>query len=153
MTLFINKKRNILTAITCNILLSYALLAICRILFVIVNYNYLADSLTHESTLLMIKGALLFDTATVCYLNIPYILITMLPLHYKESAFTDKLTQCIYVVCNGIGIIGNLCDAVYVPFTGRRTTWSLFSEFSNDGNIVSIIGTEVINHKSEAKRS
>lgn len=146
MSTFINKKKNILIAVIYNILLSYALLAACRIIFVIVNHNYLADSLAHESTWHMIKGALLFDTATVCYLNIPYILITLLPLHYKESAFTDKLSRLIYVCCNSIGIIANICDIVYVPFTGRRTTWSVFSEFSNEDNLFEIIGTEVVSH-------
>jgi phosphoglycerol transferase MdoB-like AlkP superfamily enzyme len=40
----------------------------------------------------------------------------------------------------------NLADAVYFQFTGRRTTGSIFQEFSAEGNLGSVIGHELINH-------
>lgn len=133
-------------ALLWNLLMSYAVLMICRFVFVTVNYSLYSDSLCSDHLWTMLAGALRFDTAAVCYLNSPYILCLLLPLHYKEGVIMQRITKVVYIACNSIGIIANLCDAVYVPFSGRRTTWSLFSEFSNEGNLGKVIGTELLNH-------
>ena len=140
------KERNIVVALISNIVLAYIVLAGCRLLFLFVNYDMFAQGLQTTPWWPMLKGALRFDTAAVCYLNIPYIVALLLPLHIKEGTIMQKIERLLFVLCNGIGVIANLCDAVYVPFSGRRTTWSLFSEFSNEGNIATIIGHEVIAH-------
>ncbi len=140
------KNRNIAIALLLNILLAYSAQAICRIIFIAANYNLYADSLHNNPLWQLLKGSLLFDTSAVCYLNIPYILLLLLPLHYKEGNTMQALTRTFFVVGNGIGMIANLCDVVYVPFTGRRTTWSVFTEFSNEGNMLQIIGSEIVSH-------
>lgn len=133
-------------AFICNIALAYILLMLCRVIFLIVNKELYADSLATNSFEDLLRGSLLFDTAAVCYLNIPYILTLLLPLHFKECRFTQKLTHILYTVGVAIGVIANFADCVYAPFTGRRSTWSVFSEFSNEGNIAKIIGVELFNH-------
>ncbi len=141
-----NRQSNVITAILWNIALAYIVLFICRIIFIAVNIGMYSDSLQNNDLWQMFTGALRFDTSAVCYMNALYILCLLFPLHYKEGSISQCITKVAFVVCNSIGIIANLCDAVYVPFTGRRTTWSLFSEFSNEGNMGTVIGTEVINH-------
>ena len=51
-------------------------------------------------------------------------------------------------VCRGqwLCIAMNLADVVYFRFTGRRTTASVFQEFSHEGNLLSIVGKEVAHH-------
>ena len=142
----IGKERNIFVALLCNIILAYIMFMICRLLFVAVNYGLYAEGLQRADLWLMLKGSLRFDTTAVCYLNALYILCLLIPLHYKEGRIMQHISKGAFVVCNAIGIIVNLCDIVYVPFTGRRTTWSLFTEFSNEGNMAKVIGTEIINH-------
>lgn len=139
-------RRHIGTAILWNIAMAYVMLMICRIIYIVINHNLYSECFNTEQVLLMLAGVLRFDTAAVCYLNIPYIIFTLLPLHYKEKHAIHVITKVLYVAGNGIGIIANLCDVVYAPFTGRRTTWSVFSEFSNENNILKIIGSETINH-------
>lgn len=140
------KEKNVLTALMLNIALAYAMLFICRILFMAVNHGMYADSLADDSLWTMAKGALLFDTSAVCYLNALYLLCLLFPLHYKEGRIMQAVTRWAFVIPNSAGIIANLCDCVYVPFTGRRTTWSVFYEFSNEENMGNIIAAEVINH-------
>lgn len=140
------KEKNIIVALLWNIVLAYIVLAVCRLLFVTVNYDMYAQGLHDAPLWPILKGALRFDTAAVCYLNIPYVLALLLPLHIKEGAVMQRVLHLLFVVCNGIGVVANLCDVVYVPFSGRRTTWSLFSEFSNEGNIAKIVGHEIIAH-------
>lgn len=140
------KERNILVSLLMNIGLSYALLFICRIIFVLMNYGTYSQSFEHNSLWEMAKGSLLFDTAAVCYLNIPYAIFLLLPLHYKEGKVMQHVTRWGFVLPNALGVIVNLCDCVYVRYSGRRTTWTIFSEFGNEGNMGDIIGHEILNH-------
>ena len=77
------KERNIVVALISNIVLAYIVLAGCRLLFLFVNYDMFAQGLQTTPWWPMLKGALRFDTAAVCYLNIPYIVALLLPLHIK----------------------------------------------------------------------
>jgi phosphoglycerol transferase MdoB-like AlkP superfamily enzyme len=54
--------------------------------------------------------------------------------------------QWLFVVVNSIAFAINLADSVYFRYTMRRTTTTVFEEFSNEGNLGSIIGTEFLNH-------
>lgn len=140
------KGRNILIALLLNIGVAYASLFICRAIFVAMNCNMFTETLEQNSVWLMTKGALMFDTSAVCYLNILYTVCLLLPLHYKEGKVMQAITKWSFIIPNAIGIVANLCDCVYVPYTGRRTTWSVFAEFNNESNMATVIGTEVLNH-------
>ena len=139
------KSRNLFAAVLLNILLSYASLAICQIIFILINYDKYEAALSCSNIFPLVKGFLTFATPSVCYLNSIYLLLLLFPFHYKEG----KTMQCIYklafIIPNALGVIGNLCDSIYIQYTGRRTTWDVFNEFSNDGNIGKVIGLEMIN--------
>ena len=75
------KEKKLLTALLLNIALAYAILFVCRIIFIAMNSSLYADALAHDSLWTMAKGALLFDTSAVCYLNALYLLCLLLPLH------------------------------------------------------------------------
>lgn len=142
----IQERTNIFRVLICNILLAYAVLFVCRIIFLLVNYNLYSAALLSNDWWLLLKGSLLFDTASVCYLNAAYVLFLLFPLHYKENKIFKAITKCVYIIPNALGVIVNLSDCIYVPYTGRRTTWSVFSEFGNESNITSIIGKEIISN-------
>lgn len=133
-------------AFACNIALLYILFMLCRVVFVAVNSGLYADGIASNSFGELLRGSLLFDTSAICYLSLPYILTLLLPLHYKEGRIARGLAKFFYVAAATIGIVTNFADAVYVPFTGRRSTWSVFSEFSNEGNIAKVVGIELLNH-------
>ena len=133
-------------ALICNIALSYAVFMLCRVVFLAVNSGLYADTLSENSFMELLRGSLLFDTSAICYLNLPYLLLLLFPLHYKEGRITQILARVFYMIGVVIAVVSNFADAVYVPFTGRRSTWSVFSEFSNEGNIAQVIGIELINH-------
>ena len=123
-----NKAKQMVIAMICNIVLAYALLFAARLIFVMTNYTMYADTMEYNQMWLMAKGALLFDTSAVCYLNTLYLLCLLFPLHIKEGKAMQAITKWAYIIPNATGIIANLCDCVYIPFTGRRTTWNVFSE-------------------------
>lgn len=139
-------ERNILTALLLNTALAYTALFVCRIIFVLTNYDLYTGTIENDPLAQIARGALLFDTSAVCYLNALYLLFLLFPLHYKEGRIMQGITKWTFIIPNAAGIIANLCDTVYVPFTGRRTTWNVFSEFKNEENIGTIIGSEVVSH-------
>ena len=132
-------------SIALNILLSYALLAVCRVIFFAANYDLYSAAIENNSLWLMFKGSMVFDTSAVCYLNIAYLVLLLLPCHFKEGRIMDAVVKWSFIIPNAIGVIANLCDCVYIRYTGRRTTWDIFNEFSNDGNIGKVIAVEMVN--------
>lgn len=140
------QERNLAVSIVLNIALAYALLIVCQFIFIFMNYNLYSEAFVHNSWWLLTKGSLLFDTSAVCYLNALYILCLLFPLHYKEGKIMQGITKWAFVIPNALGVIVNLCDCVYVPFTGRRTTWSVFREFRNEENLGTVFGNAALDH-------
>ena len=128
-----------------DILLVYFCYAVCRILFLTLNYSFYEGKIFTDNLLSLIKGSLIFDTSGILYTNMIFLLLALFPLHFKESSpIYAKIVKIVYVSINTIGIIANLCDVVYFRFTGRRTTGTVFSEFGNEDNLFSIIFTEAL---------
>jgi len=129
-----------------NMLLAYVAFMMCRVAFFVENWATFAPYMSWDLFWLELRGALKFDTSALLYLNSIYLALTLFPLHLKERRGFHQGLRWLFVITNGVGIAANLIDAVYFQFTGRRTTASVFSEFSNEGNLGSIVGTELINH-------
>lgn len=140
-----NNYVRVIGALLCNLILSYLLFMLCRLCFLWVNHSYYAE-LTAVELGTIFKGGLVFDTSAIIYVNSLYIVMMLLPLHYKEHKRYQQVTKAVFVITNSIALIMNLMDTVYFQFTNRRTTASVFSEFSHEGNIVGIIGVELVNH-------
>ena len=138
------RERSPLRAIMQNLLSAYLILLLCQLVFMIANRETYATALENNAWWMLLKGNIVFATPAVCYLNALYILLTLFPLHYKEGKVMLCLTKWAFVLPNAAGVIANLCDCIYVRYTGRRTTWDIFNEFSNDGNIGKVIGIEVM---------
>ena len=127
-----------------NMIMAYVAFMICRIVYVAINWTSFHEGIAQTSWNDLLSGSLLFDTSALLYLNALYLLLMLLPLHLKENARYHRIVRIVFLVFNGIGIIANLADSVYFPFTGRRTTATVFNEFSNEGNLGDIVGTELL---------
>ena len=86
-------------------------------------------------------GGWRFDLTALLYLNSLYILLILLPLpvQIRNNEQYIRVTNYSFYIPNIIGLIANTMDMVYVRFTDRRTTCTLFTEFQNDGNLAQII--------------
>ena len=89
----------------------------------------------------MLKGSFVFDTAGIMYICALYMVLMMFPFHFKEKLWYYRLTKIILVFMVSAGVLTNLLDTVYFPYTGCRSTLQVFSEFSdeNGGQIAAII--------------
>lgn len=144
---------NSIFAFILNFLIVYVCYGICRVAYIIENWSAFSTALSDNSWWEMLKGAFLFDTSAILYTNALYALLTLLPFHLKDCyekngvrGWWQSMTKWIFVVVNALAIIINLADSVYFSYTGKRTTTSVFQEFSNESNLTTILGNEVINH-------
>lgn len=135
----------VVLAALCNLAISYLLFMLCRFVFLWVNYSYYAE-LTGAELLKIVQGGLVFDTSAIVYVNALYILLMFIPLHYKEQKRYQQVAKGVFVFTNSIALLMNLMDTVYFQFTNRRTTASVFNEFSHEDNILGIVGVELVNH-------
>ena len=129
-----------------NMMLAYVCYFLCEVAFILENWNLYGDSLFSNSLSDLLTGSFLFHTSAIIYTNIIYILMMLIPLHLKERAAWQKAAKWVFVVVNSLAIVMNLADSVYLKYTGRRTTLSVIQEFSNENNIGSVLGTEIVSH-------
>lgn len=132
-----------LFAVVCNLLLAYVVYQIARVAYLLDNWSYFSQGLSWE----LWKGGLVFDTSAILITNSVYIVLMLLPLHWKERwTWWHRLCKVLFVGVNTVALALCLADAAYFPFTMRRTTTTVFNEFQNERNIWSIIATETLRH-------
>lgn len=129
-----------------NLLMVYVVYFIARIAYLLENWSYFSPNLSFGHIMEMLAGGLVFDTSAILVTNIPYIVMMLFPLHQKETNIYQQVSKGVFLFINGLALAVNLCDAVYFRFTMRRTTTTIFSEFSNEGNLGGIFLTETLRH-------
>jgi len=135
-------------ALLWNLLVVYCAYTLCRIVFLALNWSLYAGSITMNHSVELFGAGLLFDTPAILYTNAVILLMFLLPLHWKESPVFYRVARWIYTIVNSIAVCMNLMDCVYFPFTGKRTTASIFAEFSNEstGEMFKIFGGQFLSH-------
>jgi phosphoglycerol transferase MdoB-like AlkP superfamily enzyme len=130
---------NIYIALIARLLFAMLLFSICRIIFYMLNADLFPDMTFGHFTHLL-KGGLKFDLTAIIYTNILFILGNTIPFGFRHSTGYQKTMKWIYCVTNSVALSLNCIDIIYYRFTLRRTTWSVFQEFSNDKSNFSLIG-------------
>ncbi len=125
--------RSPVVALLGNLLVVYVLFMLSRLVFLLTNWDLYADTMTLSHALSLFGAGIIFDTSAILYTNALVIVMMLLPLHWKECKGYYRVVRWIYVVCNSVALWANLADCVYFPYTGKRTTTSVFHEFSNEG--------------------
>lgn len=122
-----------------NVLLVMLIYSISRLFFFWINHD-LYPHVSSAHLLEMMLGGMRFDLTAVLYLSSLYLLLALLPLplSVRNNRIYRRITYVSYLLPNSIGIIANCIDMVYVRFTDRRTTCTVFSEFQYDNNIATV---------------
>ncbi len=127
-------------AVLWNLLLVYLAYQVVRLEYYLENISYLSYDFD------IFRGGLLFDTSAILYTNVLYVVLMLFPLHWKENELYHRICKWLYLIVNALAIASSLIDSVYFQYTMRRTTTTVFEEFSNESNLISILGTELVNH-------
>ena len=132
-------------AVIVNLLIVYVIYAVARLVYLGLNWSLLSPALQGNLGNLVL-GSLQFDTAAIAYTNLLWVVLMLLPLHIKERPAYHRVLRWLFVVVNSVALIVNLADAVYFPFTLRRTTSTVMREFAGESNLAGIILGEVWHH-------
>ncbi|MBQ9864469.1 MAG: LTA synthase family protein, partial [Bacteroidales bacterium] len=131
-----------------NLLLLFLLYFLCRVVYLCEFWDLYGAEWQQLNHWRLFWGGLRFDTAAICYTNLPYILMCLLPLspRVRDNRPWRLVAKTLFVVVNALALWLNLVDTVYSRYTGRRTTSSFFAEFADEGNLGHIFFTELVNH-------
>lgn len=129
-----------------NIGLLFVVYVLLRVEFLSVNWSYFHEAATEGRIGSLLWAGLTFDAPGIFYLNLPYILLMLFPLHLKERERYFKFCKTFFIIINAIGIFVNLADSVYFSYTLRRTTFDVFTEFAGDNNLLKIFAVESVRH-------
>jgi phosphoglycerol transferase MdoB-like AlkP superfamily enzyme len=102
--------------------------------------------MTVENFITICSGGIKFDLSAVLYTNILYLMMMVLPFRFRYNDKYQKTAKWIFIVTNAIAILMNCIDMIYFKFTNRRTTMSVFSEFSHENNMTKIFSESIIQY-------
>ena len=139
------KAINIHLVLIFNLLAVMLIFSICRILFYLFNKE-LFGTIPFGELLTIMKGGLMFDISALLFTNILYIALLIIPFKFRGARIYQKITRWIFLITNSVAIAANCIDIIYYRFTLRRTTWSVFTEFSNDTGNIALIGRFLIDY-------
>jgi phosphoglycerol transferase MdoB-like AlkP superfamily enzyme len=121
-----------------NLLFVLLLYYCCRIAFYFINISYYPD-MTFGHFRALMKGGFLFDISAIAYTNCLYILLQSLPFDFRQNRNYQMSVKWLFIIVNSLAIALNFFDIIYFRFANRRTTLSIFSEFGNENNGISVI--------------
>ena len=116
-----------------RIFLAYLFYFFARVLFFIYNSDLLkVDSVTEFFTLCFY--GLTFDTTAILYVNLLFIVLSILPFRINVVRQYQLLLFWVYFICNGIAYATNFVDFIYYRFTYSRTTIAFMDIVKNESN-------------------
>jgi len=133
----VRKKGSLHTVIFYRFLLLMLLYSLCRIGFYLYNIR-LFQNTTLEGLARILLGGMKFDLSGLLYLNLLYIFLQIIPLKIRFRKGYQKFCKYLFIITNALGLAANLIDFTYYPYTLRRTTVSVFSEFRHETNKVAL---------------
>lgn len=129
-----------------NITLVFICYMVCRLEFLLENWGIFRPLLTWALVWDIFRGGLLFDASAIAYTNSLYIMLVLLPFHWKERPAFGWVLKWLFVIVNAVAVIVNLMDSVYFPYNKQRTTVMVFEQFQNENNLLMIFGVELLHH-------
>ena len=127
--------RNIIIVLIYRILLVLLLFSLSRIAFYIFNINMFPDMNPGEFLSIM-KGGLVFDISATVYINMLFIVLSILPFEFRYNEIYQTILKYIFFITNGFAFAINSADFVYYRFVFKRATADVFGTFENETNII-----------------
>ncbi len=118
-----------------RLLLAYVFYFVARILFYLYNAELLRVDSVSDFLSLCYYG-LAFDTTAILYVNLLFILLSIVPFYKNTDAGYQKILFYLYFTTNLVAYATNFIDFIYYKYTFARTT---------------IVALEVIKHETNKK--
>lgn len=119
--------------------LAFIVYTFCRLLFYLFNLNQFQGGFPLDAFFYGLR----FDFVAVSYLFLPFILLSILPLPFKENRYYKLTTKLFFHLGNTLGIVLNLIDVGYYAFSIRRSTADLFQFLSTGNDLGNMLPTYI----------
>ena len=114
---------------------NYQLLPLCiRLLLILLFYSifrlvfYLINiDLFPSATSSVFLYGIRFDISSVFYLNMPYILASLLPFSFTYKKMYRKISNAYFIIANSLAALLSYIDVAYYPYVLKRMTADIFS--------------------------
>jgi hypothetical protein len=130
--------KNIFVVLFYRIFLIMALLTVSRIGFYVFNRHMFPD-IPFWQFIGILRGGFVFDISAVVYVNMLFILLSIVPFDIRYNEKYQKVLKYIFFITNGIALAGNGADYVYYRFLNKRATSDIFTTFENERHIEKMI--------------
>jgi len=124
-------------ALALRLTLVMALYTLCRGVFLVANHDLFAD-LRGVALARAFAGGLVFDASAVAYTNLPLLVLSLLPVRARTRPGWQATMRWLFVVVNALTLALDCLDVAYYRFSLRRTTASVFQEFSGQGHLATV---------------
>ena len=128
-----------------RLFLAYVFYGIARILFTIYNFELLGSPGLFEFLRLYYHG-LIFDTAGILYVNMIFILFSILPLRINTWNIFQKFQFFIYFLSNLTAYATNFIDFIYFKYILTRSTLASFESIQHESNKVILLFSFIISY-------
>lgn len=112
--------------------------SICRILFVLFQYNTF-----DEINFINFLGGIRFDLSVIIYSNILIIIGHSIPGVFKYGKAYQQTLKVLFFLTNSLFLATNFIDLVYFEFTGKRSTFDLITAKGMENEIMGLIPSYV----------
>ena len=129
------------TTLLKRILIALLFFSISRILFGLHNRETI-----HGITFLNFIYGMRFDITMLAIINIPLILLHAFPTHWFYNKSSQKICFWLFMVLNGAGILLNLIDTAWFPFTQKRSTADFFSLITQGDDVKNNLGSYITDY-------
>ncbi len=129
--------RNIFIVLAYRILIVLFLFSLCRIAFYIFNIK-MFPGIGPGELLSIMKGGLLFDISATIYVNMLFIVLSLLPFDIRYNTICQSVLKYVFFVTNGLAFAVNTADFVYYRFVFKRATADVFGTFENETNNIKL---------------
>ena len=128
-----------------RILLAYVFYTIARLLFFFYNRNLIQiDGVTDIVS--MCYHGLTFDTASILYLNLLFIVFSILPLRINHSKKYQGFLFYLYFIPNLLGYATNFVDFIYYRFNFGRSTIAALDSLQHESNKLLLLTNFLLNY-------
>lgn len=117
-----------------RIALVYVFYFVARVLFYLYNKDYLKVDSVSDFFSLAYYG-IAFDTTAILYVNLLFILFSILPFWKNTSSGYQKFLFYLYFTTNLLAYSTNFIDFIYFKYTLGRTTIAALSVVENETNL------------------
>jgi phosphoglycerol transferase MdoB-like AlkP superfamily enzyme len=128
-----------------RIMLIYFFYFLARLLFYFYNKNLIQIDGIGDIASICFYG-LAFDTAAILYLNVLFILFSILPLQINHTKKYQSFLFYLYFIPNLFGYATNFIDFIYYRFNFGRSTIAALDSLKNESNKTILLVNFLMNY-------